>query len=190
MTEQPQKTYPTILRNHRKKELVIFDNQLSIFTLMPGDERTIKAVEPFSTYARYESVTWNKDGSVDLEGRDDWREPSRGKWVLRCINVDGGDIEPIVVGGRSYNLPRGIPVLVAVEVTDPLVVYQSLELRATEHFIADSAWQGYIMPVVGLDILKIERPESELEDISKELEELAKKEPPASEDTQKDPGLE
>jgi hypothetical protein len=186
MTEQSQKTYPTILRNHRRAEIVIFDNQLCLCTLMPGDERTIKAVEPFSTYARYESVTWNKDGSVDLVGRDDFREPARGKYILRCLNVHGKDHEAIVVGGLPYNLPRGIPVLAAVELTDPMVVYQSLELKYIENWVPDPAWQGYLMPVGALEAVKTERPAEELAEINQELEELAKKESQAPADTTKE----
>jgi len=186
MTEQPQRTYPTILRNLRKKEIVIFDNQLCLCTLFPGDERTIKAIQPWSYYARYSEVTWRPDGFVHLEGRDDFREPDRGKWVLKALNMDGKDYEAIVVAGLPYNLPRGIPVLIAVPVDDPLVVFQSLELRNVERFEPDPAWLGYLMPVGGLESVKTERPAEELEEINKELAELAAKEPPAPTETQQE----
>lgn len=183
---QPQRTYNTVLRNLRKKEIQVYDNAILVCTLFPGDQREIKAINPWSYYSRYESVAWRPDGSVDLEGRDDFREPARGKWVLRAINVDGKDHEAVVIGGLPYNLPRGIPVLIAVPVDDPLVVFQSLELRNVEHFTPDPAWQGYLMPVGGLDAVKTERPAEELEEINTELEELAKKESQAPIDPDKE----
>ncbi len=175
MTEQTKRTYSTVLRNRRRKELAVMDNQIAVTTLFPGEERTIEAVEPWSYYARYESVTWNADGSVAAEIRDGWREPARGKYVLRCLNVDGKDYEQVVIGGQPYNLPRGIPVLVAVEVTDPLVTYQSLEIKLVERWAAEPGWPGYIQSVPVLEEVKIERPETELAKIRVELEELEQK---------------
>lgn len=179
MAEQPQRVYSTVLRNLRKKEIVIFDNQIPLGTLFPGQEKVVKAINPWQYFSRYESVTWNKDGSVDTVIRDDWREPSRGKYVLRAVNIDGADHEAVVVAGLPYNLPRGIPVLIAVPLDDPMVVFQSLELRMVERFALDPHWQGYLMPVGGLDAVKTERPESELAEINKELEELAQKQAPS-----------
>lgn len=175
MTEQTQRTYSTVLRNNRKKELPIFDNQLLVTTLAPGQDATIEAVEPWSYYSRYESITWNADGTVDAGVRDGWREPARGKYVLRCLNADGKDYEQVVIGGQPYSLPHGIPVLVAVEVTDPLVTYQSIEIKLLERWAAEPGWPGYIQPVLVLEEVKIERPENELAKIRAELEELEQK---------------
>lgn len=175
MTEQTQRTYSTILRNQRKKELPIFDNQLLVTTLAPGEERSVEAVEPWSYFSRYVSITWNAHGTIDTVVRDEWREPARGKYVLRCLNVDGKDYEQVVIGGQPYNLPRGIPVLVAVEITDPLVPYQSLEIKYIERWAAEPGWPGYIQSVPVLEEVKIERPETELAKIRAELEELEQK---------------
>lgn len=175
MTEQTQRTYLTVLRNNRKKELVVMDNQVNVTTLFPGEERCIEAVEPWSYWSRYESVTWNADGTVDAVIRDGWREPARGKYVLKALNVDGKDNHPVLIGGQPYNLPRGIPVLVAVEVTDPLVTYQSLEIKRVERWAAEPGWPGYIEAVPVLEEVKTERPENELAKIRAELEDLEQK---------------
>jgi hypothetical protein len=170
-----QRTYPTLLRNNRKKELVVMDNQITVTTLFPGEERTIEAVEPWSFYARYESVAWHLDGSVDAVIRDDWHEPARGKYVLKALNVDGKDYHPVILGGRPYNLPRGIPVLVAVEITDPLVTYQSLEIKRVERWVPEVGWPGYIQSLAVLEEVKTERPGNELAKIQAELELLEQK---------------
>ena len=175
MTEQSQRTYPTLLRNNRKKELVVMDNQITVTTLFPGEERTIEALEPWSYWSRYESVTWNADGMVDAVIRDDWREPARGAWVIKALNVDGKDNHPVLIGGQPYNLPRGIPVLVAVEVADPMVTYQSLEIKRVERWAAEPLWPGYIEAVPVLEEIKTERPENELAKIRAELEALEQK---------------
>lgn len=157
-----QRTYTTLLRNRRKKELVVYDNQIAVSTLFPGEEKTIEAVEPWSYWSRYESVIWNADGSVDAVIRDGWHEPARGEWVIKAINIDGEDYHPVLIGSQPYSLPRGIPILVSVKVTDPFAIYQSLEVKYMERWEVEPGWPGYIQSARVLEEVKVERPDNEL----------------------------
>jgi len=174
-------TFKTTLRNNRGERRVIqvFDHLGNPLTekIFPGESVTIEAIKPDCTYARWESVTWLPDGSVRLVPREGFREPDRGRWVLRMLNVDGKPLEYRHVGEQLICLPKGIPVLVTCPLTSELIMQKSLTIRRREAKMK-SAYpmpEGYLVPFEIVDDVCEPRPDSELKALAKIIDELGKK---------------
>jgi len=174
-------TFRTILRNNRgeRRAIQVFDHLGSPLTetIRPGDSVIVEAITPLATFARWEEVTWLPDGTVRLEPRPGFKEPDRGRWVLRMLNVDGKPLEYRQVGATLVCLPRNIPVLVACPLTSELIMQKSLTIRRREAKMK-SAYplpEGYLVPFDVVDDVLEPRSDSELDAIQRILDEQAKR---------------
>lgn len=175
-------TFKTVLRNNRgeRRAIQVFDHLGSPLTerILPGDSVTIEAIKPDCTYARWESVTWLPDGSVRLVPREGFKEPDRGRWVLRMQNVDGKPLEYRHVADQLVCLPKGIPVLVTCPLTSELIMQKSLTIKRREAKMKSSypMPEGYLVPFEVVDDVCEPRSNSELDAIQRILDDQAKKE--------------
>jgi hypothetical protein len=174
-------TFRTILRNNRgeRRAIQVFDHLGSSLTetIRPGDSVIVEAITPLATYARWEEVTWQPDGTVRLTPRPGFKEPDRGRWVLHCLNRDGKPLEYRQVGATRVCLPKGIPVLVTCPLTSELILQKSLTIRHREAK-AKSEYplaEGYVVPYDVVDDVLEPRSDSELDAIQRILDDMAKK---------------
>lgn len=174
-------TFRTTLRNNRGERRVIqvFDHLGSPLTekIFPGDSVVIEALKPDCTFARWSECVWEPDGSVRLMPREGFREPDRGRWVLRMLNRDGKPLEYRQVGDQVICLMRNVPVLVTCPLISELVVHRSLTIKRREAKMK-SAYpmpEGYLVPFEVVDDVFEPRPNAELDALQRILDDLAKK---------------
>ena len=92
-------------------------------------------------------------------------------------SISTGDVvqhpmKDVVVGGQRICLPRGIPVMVGLTLTDKLVGFQSLTIKRVEIRMKDTQWEGYLTREKVLQDVTEPRSDSELKALGKLLDEL------------------
>ena len=138
-------TFRTRLTNKRSTVLVVYEMDGPMLTLLPGDSAVIETKSPFDMYAKWDSVSWEVDGTVILEKRPGWKDPSRGRWEITVLNVDGKPVERQTVNGKTICLPKGIPVVLGVAIHDPLVLFRDLKIIAVPIKERSKEWPGYLV---------------------------------------------
>ncbi len=169
-------TFRTVLRNDRKtKGVVLWDwrgNSLGI--LEPGKERTIESWNPQTLYAPYSEVIFKEDGEIETVPNPEFPAP-KGRWLLRVLNKDGGDLERRIINHREVVLPKGYERTFELSPEDPLAVYSRMELvrvleRSAEANLTFPEYSRFKMVVKDKFI---NRSESELKELEAELKRLA-----------------
>jgi len=158
-------TFRTRLTNKRSTALVVYEMDGPMLTLLPGDSAMIETKSPFDMYAKWDSVSWEADGTVILEERPGWKKLSRGRWEITILTVDGKPVEHLTVSGKIICLPRGIPVVLGVEIHDPLVLFRELKFIAVPIKERSKAWPGYLVTHRELRWLVKDREPRELDEI-------------------------
>lgn len=158
-------TFRTRLTNKRSTALVIYEMDGPMLTLLPGDSAVIETKSPFDMYAKWDSVSWEADGSVILEERPGWKEPSRGRWEITVLNVDGKPVERQTVNGKTICLPKGIPVVLAVDIQDSLVLFSKLAIVAVPIKERSKEWPGYLVTRREVRWVVTDREPQELDEI-------------------------
>ena len=126
------------------KPVKVFEADGSVLVLLePGMSYDAKSVNPETLYARWSECRWKADGTVHLLARTDFREPERGRWVLRLTNQDGNELEWRQVGDQRVALPRHIPVLASVPLTDQLVKFKELTICRKRIMVKVDNQPGY-----------------------------------------------
>ncbi len=98
---------------------------------------------------------------------------------LKGVSTGGGPIErPLVravVGGRKICLPKGVPVLVGLQVTDRWARFKSLTIMRKRVMLKDPEHEGYcIFETISKDEEEL-RSDSELKALAKIIDELGRK---------------
>jgi len=169
------KSYSTEFTNDTKKALNVYELDGSILVVLaPGQSFEVKSRNSETLYSRWSAVVWKADGSVSLIARTDFREPERGRWVLRMLNQDGQPAEFRQCGEEQICLPRGIPVLVSVPLTDQLVKFKELTI-CRKRIMVKANEPGYAAFRWIVRDEKTPRPDSELKALAKILDDLGKK---------------
>jgi len=171
-----QKSFITTMINQRiGKPVKVFEADGSVLVLLePGMSYDAKSVNPETLYARWSEVRWKADGTVHLLARTDFQEPERGRWVLRMLNQDGQPAEWRQVGDQRICLPKSIPVVVSVPLTDQLVKFKELTIKAARVMVKANE-PGYLAHRWVVQDVKTPRPDSELRALAKILDDLGKK---------------
>jgi hypothetical protein len=136
-----------------------------MLTLLPGDSAVIETKSPFDMYAKWDSVSWELDGAMILEKRPGWKEPSRGRWEITVLNVDGRPVERQTVNGKTICLPKGIPVVLAIDIQDPLVLFSKLAIIAVPIKERSMEWPGYLVTRREVRWVVTDREAQELDEI-------------------------
>lgn len=102
--------YETALVNDNKRRVSVYERDGSVFIeLEPGQTYEATSRNPETMYARWSEVKWKADGSVSLITRTNWREPERGRWVLKMLNLAGAPVEFRYIGGETVMVPDEDP---------------------------------------------------------------------------------
>jgi hypothetical protein len=158
-------TFRTRLTNKRSTALVVYEMDGPMLTLLPGDSAVIETKSAFDMYAKWDSVSWEPDGTVILEKRSGWKELSRGTWEVTVLNVDGKPVERQMVNGKNICLPKGIPVVLAVDIHDPLVLFSKLTITAVPIKERSKEWPGYLVTRREVRWVVTDRKPQELDEI-------------------------
>jgi hypothetical protein len=158
-------TFRTQLINKRPTALVVYEMDGPMLTLLPGDTTMIETKSPFDMYAKWDSVSWEADGTVILEERPGWKEPSRGTWEVTVLNADGKPVEHLTVSGKIICLPRGIPIVLGVDAHDPLVLFRELKFIAVPIKERSKEWPGYLVTRKEVRWVVTDRKPQELDEI-------------------------
>lgn len=160
-----QETFRTQLMNKRSTVLVVYEMDGPMLTLLPGDSAVIETKSPFDLYAKWDAVRWEADGRVILAERPGWKEPSRGRWEITILNVDGKLVERQMINGKTSCLPRGIPIILGVDIHNPLVLYSRLTIVAVPIKERSKEWPGYLVTRRELRWVVTDREPQELNEI-------------------------
>ena len=158
-------TFMTKLINRRAKPLVVYEMDGPMLTLLPGDLTAIETKSPFDMYAKWDSVSWEADGSVTLEERPGWKEPSRGRWEITVLNMDGKPVERQLINGKNICLPKGIPVVLGIDIQDPLALFRDLKIIAVPIKERSKEWPGYLVTRREVRWVVTDREPQELDEI-------------------------
>ena len=108
-------------------------------------------------------------GGVTKQVEDD--DPLRS---ISTGSVIRHPMKNVIEGGERICLPRHIPVLVGLTLTDPLVAFQSLTIKRVEIRMKDTQQEGYLTRERVLQDVTEPRSDSELKVLGKLLDELGK----------------
>lgn len=163
-------TFISKLVNDRRREEVVVEelNGELLCVLAPGQRMNVESASPLTLFSRWDTATWNDDGTVALHPRSGFKEPDRGKWTLNLLNEQGAKVEHR--DRLGFALMKNIPVTVGVDLHNPLVVYQSLTLHAVLRKHRDPDWPGIIVGDWELLWEGVLRPQSELDEIQSLLD--------------------
>jgi len=158
-------SFVTKFENHRKETIPIYEGRQILCWLGRAETISLECLSSSGTYSRWDSVIF-KEGEVELHVRDFWREPDRGPWVVEFLNVDGGELEERIAGGNFVSLPKGIPILVGLDISDySLIRAKRIEIRSQGERVKSEKYPGYFRIEMRLKDIVIERDEAELKKI-------------------------
>jgi hypothetical protein len=160
-----EETFRTQLTNKQNTVLVVYEMDGPMLTLLPGDTTMIETKSPLGMYAKWQTVSWEADGSIILEERPGWKEPSRGRWEITVLNVDGKPVERQTVNGKTICLSKGIPVVLAMDIQDPLVLFSKLAIIAVPIKERSKEWPGYLVTRREVRWVVTDRKPQELDEI-------------------------
>jgi hypothetical protein len=127
------------------------------FHLGIGASIVIPSRDPFSIYARYSEIVFERGkseyfrrpgsdvvtetiqpGPIKLKIRENWQEPTRPFPVVNFLNISGAGLEVYYPdcfdpGGAKLLLPLGVPVFSTVPVYSPLAQYREFVIFKDEH---------------------------------------------------------
>jgi len=138
--------YEITFLNKRKGIQTVYDRDgAALASIPPKSSVTLYTDDPLSLWAPYADVTFlPEEPWVKLEERPGWQEPNRGDWVVRVTNLNGLDVEYVVVGGQVLCLMKNVPVLVAVDPTDEMAPVARLDVAVEELVKEKSAIDGIV----------------------------------------------
>ena len=153
--------FKTRIVNHRADQFAVYESNGERLVVIAGKGwADIISESPLTTYAPFKEIHVYRD-HVELDRRPDWVEPERGAWVLEMLNQDGENAEQRLAGGSLIYLPRGVPVKVSLQLTDPLIFYSKLTIKKVWERRRDPDYPGYFVRVVVLRDELTQRHEAE-----------------------------
>ena len=133
-SEQPQgdeytgPTYETKFINHRPDPVRVFSERGMDLLLVPAKgESVLLSWDPRTMYAPFSKVVYDKKDQVSVSLRHGFDDPmDKVPYVLLLDNRDGASNESIRVGDQYYEVIKGIPRRVSVDIDDQLVVFKAI----------------------------------------------------------------
>lgn len=138
----------------------------------PGDEFTLEATDPTSTFARFSSVVFLHEAPwAQCTVREGWVEPRR-KHPCEVILLQGAeDPEWRTFGEQSVCLMHGVPIVIDVDALDEMARFDRVTCGVVKQDRRLSErHDGYVIPVqVREDVKHLRSPEA-LEALKQEME--------------------
>ena len=159
----------TEIRNRRPGEIAIcMPDGRVMFRLEAGRTAFVDSWTNESWLAPYEEVTYERNGTISLKARRGFIDPLKdAPWVLTLENRGKNASESILVAteGRYVPVPRHIPVRVAVDIHDPLVIYERVLWEIVRKKLPHPQSPDYLVEHVVNEERRIPRREKELKKI-------------------------
>lgn len=162
-------TFETLFENARREPVTVFEGNQPLTVLYPGRSKMVESASPFTLYARWSRVTFKPDCEIEYTPRPGFAEPNRGRWVIEALNIDGAEVESRKIGGGTWWLPRGIPVLVTVHAEDPEAIYARLRIEKSFEWVEPSNFPGYVFKNENVKDAWVERSQEELKELQRLL---------------------
>lgn len=166
----------TTFINKRKRLVRIWEaDGAALQTLYPDDRFELETDDPRATFARFSEVVFVPGPAwVRLTPQPGFSEPQR-RWPCTMVLVDGGEdgYEVPLYGQPPLRLMRGVPVVVDLNLLDPLVVCERVEFgRKVMHKRPSDYIFGLVAYTDVSEPVKTLRPLADVEAIQRELEAL------------------
>lgn len=125
------KLYATRLVNNSDAEWPVYEKGRKVTTVPPHEESLIESWRPDTTWSRFEKAVKGKDGKITCHENPSWQNPWQDKfYCIELLNEDGSPEESVAVLNCPVADPngfvtamRGVPVLIPLNIMDPLVRY-------------------------------------------------------------------
>jgi hypothetical protein len=176
MTEEVdgEKLFHTEFVNERVEDVMLMEYEKTMAIIKPGAHFAIHSMSPTTSYARYSSITYKPDGTVELKENPRWAMPPSwtlpGKKVVEIFNESGASAECFRFGDNRWVAYRGIPRLAVVEINEQIAFYRRIHIRTVEERTPDPARKGYLKTSTRLVTEKELRPFAEVLEIRNALE--------------------
>lgn len=163
--------FETKFWNRTRKPYAIYENG-SVFTVLASDEiYTMVSENPLTSYARWCEVVI-LPSEVKLTPRPGWVEPTRLGYVTEFLNSDGEIIEVRMINGSPLTLPRQIPILVSVSLSDPYIWYERVEILKRVKRVRSVDHEGYYYHIPVLQNIKVQRDKKAQQKILEEMKSI------------------
>jgi len=145
MTNEPATIFETKIWNRRREQVRVYDSNGRVICLVdPNQIEIIESANDKTLYARYSEVVFEENGTVSLTVRPECIEPvDQESSLLILENIDGKDLEQRLIGGKTVFIPKGIPVRVRLDSTDPNAVNARITIKKIAERIKCPDWPGY-----------------------------------------------
>jgi len=169
--EEPEVLFATIFENKTDQaRLVLADNGMKFFTVGAGEKVLLESHTPEAMYSRFKTVTFKKNGAVELDKNSKWKNP----WPLsvELINEDGASIEGVFLGGQHVNVIKGIPRYAEVRLDEDAALYKSFTWKRIKVKKTRPTLPGYFEETEEIHIIKEPRSEKELKELRRQRAEV------------------
>ncbi|MGA2361640.1 MAG: hypothetical protein ABSG73_04185 [Candidatus Aminicenantales bacterium] len=175
MKINPNDLFETELVNKTDGEKIVLEYRKEMLRLGPGETKRIHSIAPTTSYARYNRIVFEKDGSASHKVNPKWAPPPswEGRWILEIVN-EAYEHQTIRINQESVSAYRGVPRLAPVDIDDPLVWVQRLIIKEAVERTQDGCHPGYLKEQRRVVSVRELRPKRDLLAIKARLDELVK----------------
>lgn len=153
----------------------VYEKGRDFVRIPAGEELEVESYKATTDWARWSEAVKKPDGSLVLKENPRWMNPWADKICIELVNKDGSDEESLAVtepnplaGANGYiSAVKGIPLLVPLDVWDPLCKYSKIiwERKPVKIKIEGTSYSHDVMEVVKTCV---PRSKAELKKILKE----------------------
>ncbi len=167
--------YKTSFLNKTKSTITLDEDGKTFVKLEPGDEWSCYSGSPFTTYAAWERIVFEKDGSITKKKNHEWKNPyPPDSWVTLFENIDGAKLESVNLFNQPVPIYKGFERLLAVDPSSPWVYYKRIAWLRRKISKPDPAFPMYQVTSEEIVIEKELRDPKDLEKIKAQQLEMIK----------------
>ena len=167
--------YSTTFVNKRSDPVRVFSERgMDLLQVPAKGESVLYSWDPGTMYAPFSKVVYDKKDLVSVSLRHGFDDPlDKVPYVLVLDNRDGASNESIKVGEQYYEVIKGIPRRVSVDIDDQLVIFKAIRYvkRTLEEPIPGN--KDYLRKRVVIEKVMVPRKKSEIAKIKKLLSDEA-----------------
>lgn len=173
--------YATRLVNNSDQSWPVYEKGRLVTSVPPKEEGLIESWKPDTTWARWAKVVKGKDGRLTCHENPAWQNPWQGKfYCIELQNLDGSPEESVAVLNCPVADPngfvtatRGVPVIIPLNIMDPLVRYERIiwhmkerrvEVMGTPYFDRVTEVVKELVPRKAADLKNVLKERQAIED--------------------------
>jgi len=164
-------TFKTVLKNERKKGVILWDGKGGgLGILPPGQSRTIESWNPDGLYSPFSEIVYQEGELIVTQPNPDY-PPPKSRWLITCLNRDGGEMERRIIGHREVALPKGLTRTFELPPEDDHAIHASMTImRVMERSEEpNEAFPGYSRFKSVVKDVFIDRSAEELQELEQAL---------------------